>query len=117
MTAPPVKRVYDAPAQGDGTRILVDRMWPRGLTKQRAAVDLWMKEVAPSAALRTWFGHEPARWEEFKRRYFEELDADPGKVAGLARLAEVGGLTLLFSAHDAERNNAVALAEYLARHP
>ncbi|MBO0752287.1 MAG: DUF488 family protein [Bradyrhizobiaceae bacterium] len=108
------KRVYEPPAQDDGKRVLVDRIWPRGLTKQRAAVDVWLKEIAPSAALRTWFGHDPERWEEFRERYFEELRANSGEVARLLDLRSAGKVTLLFGAHDPERNNAAALQAYLA---
>jgi uncharacterized protein YeaO (DUF488 family) len=109
-----VKRVYDAPAQDDGRRILVDRIWPRGLTKERAAVDLWLKEIAPSTALRVWFGHDPKRWNEFRERYLQELRANSSEVARLIDARSTGKITLLFGAHDLERNNAVVLAEYLA---
>jgi uncharacterized protein YeaO (DUF488 family) len=109
-----IKRVYDAPAEGDGTRVLVDRIWPRGLTKQHAAVDLWLKEVAPSTQLRTWFGHEPERWQVFRNLYFEELRANSRTVSRLADLAAAGAVTLLFGARDAVRNNAAALSEYMA---
>jgi uncharacterized protein YeaO (DUF488 family) len=109
-----LRRVYDAPAASDGTRILVDRMWPRGLTKERAAVDLWLKEIAPSAQLRAWFGHDPDRWQAFRERYFEELRANAGAVSRIVDLASAGVVTLLFGAHDVERNNAAALREYLA---
>jgi uncharacterized protein YeaO (DUF488 family) len=108
-----IKRVYDAPAEGDGTRVLVDRIWPRGVSKQHAAVDLWLKEIAPSTQLRTWFGHEPERWRAFRDRYFEELRANSGTVSRLADLAAAGPVTLLFGAHDAERNNAAALSEFM----
>jgi uncharacterized protein YeaO (DUF488 family) len=107
------KRVYDPPAPDDGSRILVDRIWPRGLTKQRAAVDVWLKEVAPSDALRKWFGHQPERWPEFRERYFGELRSMPDEVAKIRGLASAGNITLLFGAHDTECNNAVALAAYL----
>jgi uncharacterized protein YeaO (DUF488 family) len=109
-----IKRVYDLPAESDGTRVLVDRMWPRGLTKQRAAVDLWFREIAPSAQLRAWFGHEPERWQAFRDRYFEELRANSGAVSRLADLAAVGPVMLLFGAHDENCNNAAALSEYMA---
>ena len=108
-----VKRVYDPPSESDGMRILVDRIWPRGLTKQRAAVDLWLKEIASSAPLRTWFGHDPERWPEFRERYFGELLSNPGPIAQLVDLAGAGQVTLLFGAHDTDHNNAIALAEYL----
>lgn len=111
---PGIKRIYEPAALSDGTRVLVDRMWPRGLTKQRADINVWLKEIAPSAALRTWFGHDPERWQEFRRRYFEELRANSNEVKRLVDLVSAGKVTLLFSAHDVERNNAVALAEYLS---
>jgi uncharacterized protein YeaO (DUF488 family) len=112
--SPRIKRVYDALAEGDGIRVLVDRIWPRGLTKQQAAVDLWLKEIAPSTQLRTWFSHEPTRWQAFRDRYFEELRASSGIVSHLADLAAAGPVTLLFGAHDGEYNNAAALSEYMA---
>ena len=109
-----VKRVYDPPSRGDGTRVLVDRLWPRGIAKAKARIDAWLKEVGPSTALRTWFGHDPARWPEFQRRYHREL-ANSGEARVIADLARRGPLTLLFAAKDPEHNNAVALREYLAR--
>ncbi|MGE0081659.1 MAG: DUF488 domain-containing protein [Thiohalomonadaceae bacterium] len=108
-----VKRVYDPSAKSDGARVLVDRVWPRGVRKEELALDAWEKDVAPSPALRTWFGHDPARWEEFRRRYFAELDRRPEALARLRALARRGRLTLLFSARDTEHNNAVALRDYL----
>src|SRR3954465_6566458 len=109
-----VKRVYEPPEASDGTRVLVDRIWPRGLTKERARVDVWLKDIAPSSGLRTWFGHDPSRWREFQKRYFEELCANQAAVEHLTSLVSTGKVTLLFGAHDTERNNAVALADYLA---
>jgi uncharacterized protein YeaO (DUF488 family) len=110
-----VKRVYDPPAQADGFRVLVDRLWPRGLSRERARVDLWLREIAPSEGLRRWFAHDPTRWEEFRRRYREELK-DRGEL--LRRLkgleAEHGVLTLLYAARDREHNNAIVLREVLA---
>ncbi|AEA12282.1 hypothetical protein TUZN_0794 [Thermoproteus uzoniensis 768-20] len=106
-----VKRVYDPPEPGDGLRVLVDRLWPRGV--RRDAVDIWMREVAPSDELRRWFSHDPAKWEEFKARYWRELDENP-KVEELLRLAERGDVTLLYAARS-PYNNAVALKEYLER--
>ncbi|MFA4943983.1 MAG: DUF488 family protein [Lentisphaeria bacterium] len=107
------KRVY-APAQpDDGCRVLCDRLWPRGMTKARAKADLWQKEVAPTSALRAWFGHDRAKWAEFKARYFAELDANPEAVARLLAVAAKGRMTLLFAAQDTECNQAVALREYL----
>lgn len=113
---PGVKRVYEPPEASDGTRVLVDRIWPRGLTKQRASVAVWLKDIAPSAGLRTWFGHDPKRWREFHNRYFEELRANQVAVEELTDLISAGKVTLLFGAHDTERNNAVALADYLAKY-
>ena len=109
------KRVYDAPAAGDGTRILVDRIWPRGLAKDKAAVDEWLKDVAPSTALRRWFGHDPAKWQEFRRRYAAELAARDDAVAHLRALARRGRVTLVYGARDTAHNNAVALKDYLER--
>lgn len=111
---PCVKRVYEQPETSDGVRVLVDRVWPRGLTKERARVDVWLKDIAPSAGLRTWFGHDPKRWLEFRERYREELQANHAAVAHLTKLLSTGKVTLLFGAQDTERNNAVALADYLA---
>ncbi|UGB38125.1 DUF488 domain-containing protein [Frateuria soli] len=108
-----VKRVYDPPSPKDGYRVLVDRLWPRGLKKDSAALDLWMKEVGPSRELRQWFGHEPARWEGFRHRYAGELDADPDTWQTLAEKARRHHVTLLFGARDEEHNNAVALKAYL----
>lgn len=107
------KRVYERPARDDGYRVLVDRLWPRGLKKEEAKVDLWLMDIAPSGELRKWFGHDPARWLEFKRRYFMELD----KKAELAEKIPRGEktVTLLFGARDEEHNNAVALREYLQK--
>jgi uncharacterized protein YeaO (DUF488 family) len=111
-----VKRVYDPPAEDDGVRVLVDRLWPRGLTKAHAAIDLWLKDVGPSLALRKWFNRDPSRWVEFKRRYAEELDALRERSAAIAALkgaAQSGRVTLLFGARDAKHNTAVALHQYL----
>jgi uncharacterized protein YeaO (DUF488 family) len=110
-----VKRVYAPPAAADGLRILVDRLWPRGLAHERARVDRWMKELAPSDALRRWFGHDPAKWAEFKRRYFRELAAQPEAVAALAALARRRRITLLYAAADERHNNAITLKAYLER--
>ncbi len=111
-----VKRAYDEPAEDDGVRILVDRLWPRGLAKGQAAVDLWLKDLAPSTALRRWFNHKPTKWAEFRRRYAGELDAKDRTIAALRGAARSGRVTLLFSARDTKHNHAVALEEYLARH-
>ena len=113
---PGVKRVYEPPQASDGTRVLVDRIWPRGLTKEQASVDVWLRDIAPSAGLRTWFGHIPNRWREFQKQYFEELRSNHTAVDHLTDLVSAGKVTLLFGAHDVERNNAVALADYLAAH-
>jgi uncharacterized protein YeaO (DUF488 family) len=108
-----LKRVYDPPARNDGLRILVDRIWPRGVTKDRAKVDLWLKEVAPSTPLRRWFGHDPARWSEFRNRYRSELADHEEALEELRRCARTRSVTLLFSARDEQHNNAVALKEFL----
>ena len=108
-----VKRVYEAPAETDGQRILVDRIWPRGVSKERAALDVWMKEVAPSDELRRWFGHDRSRWQEFQQRYAAELEARPDLVKELLSIARERPVTLLYSARDATHNQAVALAAYL----
>ena len=108
-----VRRVYEEPSTEDGKRILVDRLWPRGLKKEEAKVDLWLKEIAPSDELRKWFAHDPVKWGEFKKRYFAELKDKADPVKSIRREARDGDITLLFSAKDRERNNAVALKEYL----
>lgn len=110
-----VKRVYEPPARSDGCRVLVDRIWPRGLRKDDVALDAWIKDVAPSTELRKWFGHDPARWEEFQKRYRDELDANPEAVQAVLDACSKKTLTLLFGAKDEERNQAVVLAEYLTR--
>ncbi|TIT77673.1 MAG: DUF488 domain-containing protein [Mesorhizobium sp.] len=108
-----VKRVYEAPAKADGQRVLVDRIWPRGVAKEDAALALWLKDIAPSDELRKWFGHEPERWPEFRKRYWAELDANKEAVAELRDVLREGKVTLLYGAHDEAHNNAVALAGYL----
>jgi uncharacterized protein YeaO (DUF488 family) len=108
-----IKRVYEPPSVDDGTRFLVERLWPRGVRKDALALDGWLKDVAPTSALRRWFGHDPARWEEFRRRYAAELDARPDAWAPLVQADRTGTVTLLFSAHDVEHNNALALKAYL----
>ncbi|MFZ0450390.1 MAG: DUF488 domain-containing protein [Desulfatiglandaceae bacterium] len=107
------KRVYNPVEKEDGIRVLVDRIWPRGMTKERLQADLWLKDAAPSTTLRKWFGHDRSRWEVFKDRYFSELDAKPEVVSQLLELSAKGRLTLLFSAKDTQYNQAVALKEYL----
>lgn len=111
-----VRRVYDPPARSDGCRILVDRIWPRGLSKDDVKLDAWIKDVAPSAELRTWFGHEPSKWTAFKRKYFKELDGREEALDQLLQACSGRTLTLLFGAKDVEHNNAVALKEYLETH-
>ncbi len=110
------KRVYEAREPGDGTRFLVERLWPRGIRKEALADAPWLKNVAPSAELRRWFGHDPAKWNEFRRRYFAELDAVPEAWRPILEAARRGNVTLLYSARDTEHNNARALAEYLERY-
>jgi len=107
------KRIYEEPVPEDGTRVLVDRLWPRGVSKADARLDAWMKEVAPSEGLRTWFDHDPDRWSGFRRGYRAELDDRPGRVATLLEYARNGTLTLLYGAADEEHNNAVVLRGYL----
>jgi uncharacterized protein YeaO (DUF488 family) len=110
-----LKRVYDEPEPGDGTRVLVDRLWPRGLSKERAHIDLWLKEIAPSSELRTWFGHDPEKFAEFRRRYQNEIASETGQTA-LAKLraqAKQGPVTLVFAARDTEHANAVVLRDLL----
>jgi uncharacterized protein YeaO (DUF488 family) len=108
-----LKRAYDPAEPGDGYRVLVDRLWPRGVSKERARLDEWARELAPSADLRTWFGHDPERFAEFERRYRTELAAHGEKVDELRRRAREGTLTLVYAARDAEHNDAVVLAELL----
>jgi uncharacterized protein YeaO (DUF488 family) len=109
-----VRRVYEPPAPDDGQRVLVDRIWPRGVSKEHAGLALWLKEIAPSDELRKWFGHEPARWTEFRERYRAELDGNGEAVGELRALLRHGKVTLLYGAHDEAHNNAVALAGYLS---
>lgn len=108
-----VKRIYDPADDDDGFRVLVDRVWPRGVSKERAAVDLWARELAPSTDLRKWFGHEPARWPGFRERYRRELQEREADLRALVAQCGARRLTLLFSARDVERNQAVVLAEWL----
>lgn len=110
-----LKRVYEAPSAADGLRVLVDRLWPRGLTKERAAVDLWLKDVAPSTELRKWFGHDPARWNRFQERYRKELRAGNDAIALLRVKSKQGTITLLYGAKDKEHNEAVVLKALLDR--
>lgn len=108
-----LKRVYLAPEPGDGIRVLVERLWPRGLSRQVARVDFWPKDAAPSTQLRKWFQHDPELWSEFKKRYFSELDARPAAVKSLLRLGKEATVTFLFAAREEHFNNAAALKEYL----
>jgi uncharacterized protein YeaO (DUF488 family) len=110
-----LKRAYEPASRSDGYRVLVDRLWPRGVSKERAKLDEWDKELAPSAEFREWFGHEPNRFAEFRRRYIGELRGDRSRLTELRRRARAGALTLVYSAHDSEHNDAVVLAEVLRR--
>lgn len=110
-----IKRIYDPAATADGERILVDRLWPRGLNKDKARVDVWLKEIAPSNDLRKWFGHDRNKWEEFKRRYFRELEGKEELLEQISGKLSQGGVTLLYGAKDEAFNNAVALKEYVER--
>jgi uncharacterized protein YeaO (DUF488 family) len=110
-----IKRAYEPAARTDGRRILVERLWPRGMKKDALALDDWLKDVAPSSELRRWFGHRVERWAEFRRRYRKELDARPTAWERLRRAARRGRVTLLYSARDTEHNSAVVLRDYLAR--
>ena len=116
MPAGPVilKRAYEAASLDDGRRVLVDRLWPRGVSKEKAAIDLWLKEIAPTTVLRQWFGHDPALWEEFQRRYRAELDANGEVVGQLRDVIHAGKTTLIYGAKDEAHNDAVVLAAYLA---
>jgi uncharacterized protein YeaO (DUF488 family) len=107
------KRVYDPPESGDGTRVLIDRVWPRGVSRERAKLDDWARELAPSDELRRWFDHDPERFDEFRRRYRDELAHQPERLEELRRRAGGGPVTILYAARDREHNNAVVLAELL----
>lgn len=108
-----IKRTYDAPSRDDGKRFLVERLWPRGMKKEALEMDAWLKDVAPSAKLRQWFGHKPERWEEFRRRYEKELDEHTDAWAPLLEASRNGPVTLLYSARDTEHNAALVLRDYL----
>ncbi|HEX9873251.1 MAG TPA: DUF488 domain-containing protein [Deferrimonas sp.] len=110
-----LKRAYEEASKQDGCRVLVDRIWPRGVSKEGAKIDLWLKEIAPSDGLRKWFGHDPAKWEEFRKRYFAELDERAESLEELREKAGDGRLTLVFGARDEEHNNAVALKDFLEK--
>ena len=110
-----IKRVYEAPAKEDGMRILVDRLWPRGLTKQKANIDLWLKDIAPSTELRKWFGHDPEKWKEFRKRYNEELKKNTEQIEILKKQLQKGTVTLVYGAKDEEHNEALVLKELFGR--
>ncbi len=112
-----IKRVYEEPANDDGRRILVDRLWPRGLTKAKAHVDLWLKEIGPSTELRKWFGHEPERWDTFRRRYLEELKGKDDLLDILKKEASEGRVTLIYAARDEKHNEALILKQFLESLP
>jgi uncharacterized protein YeaO (DUF488 family) len=112
-----LKRAYEPPDAADGTRILVDRLWPRGVKKSAAGIDMWAKDIAPSTELRQWFGHETDRWEEFRRRYVAELKQKPDLINELRALARSGPITLVFGAHDQTHNDAVVLRKVLLNIP
>ncbi len=110
-----VKRVYEPSDSDDGTRFLVDRLWPRGMKKDSLHMEAWLKDAAPSDGLRRWFGHDPEKWNEFQDRYFTELDGKPDAIHPIVEATGRGNVTLLYGAHDTEHNNAVALKEYLSK--
>ncbi|HNO76275.1 DUF488 domain-containing protein [Nitrosomonas mobilis] len=108
-----VKRVYEEPEESDGRRVLVDRLWARGLSKEKAKVDIWIKEIAPSTELRRWYGHDPKKWDEFKSRYAAELKNNPDQVETILEELHAGTVTFLYSSKEEQLNNAVALKEYI----
>jgi uncharacterized protein YeaO (DUF488 family) len=108
-----IKRIYQTPAAGDGFRILVDRLWPRGLSKEKAKVDLWLKDISPSNELRKWYSHDPAKWAEFKRKYLEEIEGKKPEFDLLRQKAKGGTITFLFSSKEEKLNNAAALKEFV----
>ena len=108
-----LKRAYEAPDRGDGRRVLVDRLWPRGVSKAEAAIDEWLKDLAPSTDLRKWFGHDPARWKQFKQRYWRELKDKKDDVDVLRHKAREGKVTFIYAAHDEDHNGALALKEFI----
>jgi uncharacterized protein YeaO (DUF488 family) len=110
-----LKRAYEPASREDGYRVLVDRLWPRGVSKEQARLDEWDKELAPSTVLREWFAHEPSRFPEFRRRYIDELRCKRARLRQLRRRAKTGTLTLVYSAHDSEHNDAIVVAEVLRR--
>ena len=108
-----LKRVYEKESPDDGARYLIERLWPRGIRKTALHIDAWLKDAGPSTELRQWFSHDSAKWDEFRHRYFDELDSAPGVLAPIVEAAGHGNVTLLYSSHDTEHNNAVALKDYL----
>ncbi len=110
-----LKRIYEPYSKSDGYRVLVDRLWSRGLTKEKAKVDLWLKDIAPSTELRKWFGHDPLKWNEFKKRYYAELQKNSEVVSKLVELLKNGKVTIVYGAKDEEHNDAVVLKEYLEK--
>ena len=110
-----IKRAYDPAEKSDGARFLIDRLWPRGVTKQKLHVEDWVKSASPSNELRHWYGHEPGKWKEFQRRFAAELNHDPAGWQSLLRAAQAGDITLVYSARNTDRNNAVALKSYLEK--
>lgn len=110
-----LKRVYDPPEKIDGVRLLIDRLWPRGIKKSNLKIDSWIKEVGPSNELRKWFSHDPAKWKEFQKRYTAELDANPASWSPILEAISRGTVTLLYGSHDTEHNNAVCLKNYLEK--
>ncbi len=110
-----LKRVYEEESADDGARYLIERLWPRGVKKDSLHMDAWLKDAGPSTELRKWFSHDPAKWQEFRRRYFAELDRAPEAWGPIRDAAKKGAVTLLYSSHDTEHNNAVALKEYIER--
>lgn len=111
-----IKRIYDAPTEDDGTRILVDRLWPRGLNKEKAKIDLWLKEIAPSNELRKWYAHDPKKWVEFRKKYFKELNVRKELAHQIIQKTREGDVTLLYSSKEEKLNNAVALKQYIIEH-
>lgn len=111
-----LKRAYDKPAKRDGLRILVERLWPRGVSKEKAAIDLWLKDVSPSPELRTWFGHDPEKWDGFKKRYRAELEKKGDLLVLLRHRTTEGPVTFVYAAHDEEHNSALLLKEFLEKH-
>lgn len=110
-----IKRVYEKPDKDDGLRILVDRLWPRGLTKEKASIDIWLKDIAPSTVLRKWFGHDPDKWDEFRKRYLEELKKNNDVNSLLTEKLKQGEVTLVYGSRDEDHNEALILKEYFSR--